>query len=46
MLEKETEESAITYTKIEDYIDAKMTKLESALTDQKKIREDSEEHLV
>lgn len=46
MLEKETEEAAVTQSKIEEYVTAKMSKLESALNDQKKIREDSEEHLV
>ena len=46
MLDKEIEESNLNSSKTEEYLDAKINKLENAMSDQKKIREESEEHIV
>ena len=46
MIDKEQEESNLTTQKIQDHLNTKVSKLNSALDDQKKIREESEEQLV
>ena len=46
MLDKEMEEGGNTTEKINEYIKGKSSKLQVALDDQKKIREESEEQLV
>ena len=46
MLEKEQEESGLNFQKMTEYLFAKSRKLENALSDQQKIREESEEQLV
>lgn len=46
MLDKEQEESNLGQQKTREYLLAKVRKLENALSDQQKIREESEEQLV
>jgi hypothetical protein len=43
MLEKEQEECGLNFSKMSEYLYAKVRKLESALSDQQKIREESED---